>query len=153
MTEQRVIGNNGKLPWSIPRDLALFKQLTQGNTVLMGRKTFDSLPKKPLPDRQNIVLTSQQLTFPDVDFCQTLEQALETAQSYQKPIFVMGGASIYQLTLPLADRLYISHIKYPYPGDAYFPEFDPDEWQWTFEHRLQEFNFRTYKRISPSNAF
>ena len=148
ITDQRVIGNHGKLPWSIPEDLKLFKDITNNNTVLMGRKTFESIPEKfrPLPNRNNIVITSKNQEPSGVDFCKSIELGIQKAKSYGKPIFIIGGQSIYKEALPLATKLYISHVKYPHEGDIFFPEINFDEWQVIEEKDYGEFIFRKYER-------
>ena len=151
MTEQRIIGNEGKLPWYIPEDLELFKEITEGNTVLMGRKTYQSLPetKKPLPNRNNIVITRNINPYLDfrTTFSYNLKEGLKMAESYEKPIFVIGGESIYKQTLPLANKLYISHIKRNHPGDTFFPEVDfINDWEIEQEKNFQDFIFKIYKK-------
>ncbi|MEK6873097.1 MAG: dihydrofolate reductase [Nanoarchaeota archaeon] len=150
MTEQLVIGNKGRIPWHISEDLRLFKKITSGNTVLMGRKTYDSLPDKykPLPDRNNIVITKNIKINSDfrVDFCYCLEKGIELAKSYEKSIFIIGGASIYEQTLPLVEKLYISHIKDFYGGDAYFPNINLENWKINEEQNFDNFVFRVYER-------
>jgi dihydrofolate reductase len=155
MTEQRIIGNNGKLPWHIPEDLKLFKKITEGNTVLMGRKTYNSLPdtKRPLPKRNNIVISKNINPYLDFRtmFCYNIGEGLKTAENYEKPTFVIGGASIYEQTLPIADKLYISHIKRPCIGDTFFPEVDfINDWEIEKEKDYRDFIFRIYKRSNKN---
>jgi dihydrofolate reductase len=140
MTRDRVIGREGRLPWRIPEDLKLFKRLTLGHAVLMGRKTFDSIGGKPLPGRHNIVvsrtpaLSSDSLSGPfeantTLDVCRDLESGLATARSYGREVFVIGGASLYVQTLPLVDRVIVSWIAGTFDGDVYFPEFNESAWK------------------------
>jgi len=128
MTKSRVIGKNNQLPWHLSDDLKNFKKLTVGNTVIMGRKTFESIGK-PLPDRNNIVISSSMPLAENITVAKTVEEALQKAESFSKEIFIIGGASVYAQSLPFADRLYLSFIKKDYDGDAYFPEFDMSEWK------------------------
>jgi len=128
MTKKRVIGKDNKLPWHISEDLKNFKRLTSGNTVIMGRKTFDSIGK-PLPNRHNIVVSRSVSAIDGVDVCHSFEDAVEKAKSYGKDIFVIGGNSMYGLALPMADKMFISHVKKEYEGDAYFPDWNQDEWE------------------------
>ena len=125
LTKSRVIGKNTSLPWHIPEDLANFKQLTKGNIVIMGRKTFESIGK-PLPNRINIVvsktLPSQQI--PGVIILRTFDLALSEAQKSNKQIFIIGGNSIFSEGLKVADTLHVSWIKKEYAGDVYFPTID-----------------------------
>jgi len=126
-----VIGKDGVMPWHLPEDLAHFKQLTQGHPVIMGRKTWDSLPPRfrPLPGRVNIVVTRQ------VDWQQdgaqrasSLEDALQlAAQSTPATVWVMGGAQIYAQALPLAQRVEATEIAQAFDGDAHAPTLGP-EW-------------------------
>lgn len=117
-----VIGNQGKLPWHLPEDLKHFKETTLGHPIVMGRKTFESIGK-PLPGRENIVLTRDQ-TFQGkgVTVIHSLADAIENHPDEE--IFVIGGAEIYQLALPLADKLYLTLIDQEFPGDTYFPAID-----------------------------
>ncbi|MBR9705719.1 dihydrofolate reductase [Candidatus Pacearchaeota archaeon] len=148
MTTDLVIGNKGKLPWHISEDLKLFKEITTNNTVLMGRETYFSIPKKyrPLPSRNNIVLTSQDLEEEGVDFCPRFVEALNLAREYKNEIFVIGGRSLYQQTLPLATHMYISKIKKRYVGDTFFPMFNADDWEQIHEKEFKEFDFQIYTR-------
>ena len=128
MTKSRVIGKNNQLPWHLSDDLKNFKKLTVGNTVIMGRKTFESIGR-PLPDRNNIVISSSMPPAENIIVAKTVEEALQKAESFSKEIFIIGGASVYAQSLPFADRLYLSFIKKDYDGDVYFPEFDRADWK------------------------
>jgi len=123
-----VIGANGSMPWHLPEDLAHFKQLTLGCPVIMGRKTWDSLPPRfrPLPQRVNIVITRQtQWQVDGVQRAGSLAQALEWArQTGAKTAWIMGGAQIYAQALPLAARVEVTEIARDYAGDAYAPVLD-----------------------------
>ena len=130
MTLNRVIGRDGKLPWNIPEELAWFKARTLGHTVIMGRKTWESLPEKsrPLPTRWNIVVTSQ----PDYQadgaiVARSLAHALDMAQPGTS-VFVIGGASLYHQALPMADAVLISLVHQLVEGDTYFPKLEDGEW-------------------------
>lgn len=130
-----VIGNNNQLPWHLPEDMAFFKQKTAGSTVVMGRKTWDSLPARfrPLPGRHNVVVTRQAGWQPEpasdqVSVASTIEGALDAARALGKPVWVMGGAQIYAQALPLADEVWVTEIAQDFAGDAYAPVLGP-EWQ------------------------
>lgn len=129
MAENRTIGRNNKLPWHLPNDLKYFKQLTTGKAVIMGRKTYESIGK-PLPNRTNIVITrDESYTAEGVNVVNSLDQAIELAEANNMvngsdEVIVMGGAEIYKLCLPRADRLYITFVHAEVEGDAHFPEFD-----------------------------
>ena len=148
MTPSRIIGNNGKLPWQkLDGDLPLFKENTLNTTLLMGRKTFDSLPGL-LPRREHVVISSKNKDyFPnEVKVFQELKQGLAYAKSREKQISVIGGEKIYQATLPLADNLYISHVKMEYQGNVHFPEVNWNDWYIEKEIEYQDFIFKTYIR-------
>lgn len=118
------IGQNNDLLCHLSNDLKHFKALTSGHTVVMGRKTFDSLPKKPLPNRQNIVLTSDvAFSYPGVDVVHSVEEALALIPSDDEA-FVMGGATVYRQFLLHVDKLYITWIKKDFEADTFFPEID-----------------------------
>jgi dihydrofolate reductase len=155
MTENRVLGKNNEMIWSLPKDLKHFKNMTMGHPIIIGRKTFESF-KKHLPGRTNIVITRN----PDyhLDECvvvHSLDTALEEAKKYyDETIFIAGGAEIYKQALPYADILYLTHIKADLEGDAYFPEFSLSEWRETSreaikadERHCYDFDFVTWERI------
>ncbi|MFC1769217.1 dihydrofolate reductase [Nanoarchaeota archaeon] len=146
MTRDRVIGKNNDLPWNIPEEMEHFRSITKGGVALMGRRTFDSIGQKPLPGRPTIVISKSLEERTDVDVCRTVEQGIEKAKSYNLPIYVMGGSYIYNETLPLADRMYLSYIKKDYDGDTFFPEFSEDDWEVEKREDHEEFEFVVYKR-------
>jgi len=129
-----VIGNGNMIPWHLPSDFAHFKRMTLGKPLIMGRKTFESIGR-PLPGRTNIVVSRHPGYQPDgVIVISSLEAALEHAQeiataSRANEVMVGGGAEIYAQALPVADRLYITHVGANPVGDAYFPKVDPDDWK------------------------
>lgn len=119
LTRNRVIGKDGKLPWHISEDLKRFKRLTIGHTVLMGRKTFESLGK-PLPNRRNVVLTSRPI--PDVETYPTLAQALQALETEEK-VFVIGGGEIFAQLIDHADELFLTLVDKEVEGDTFFPPY------------------------------
>lgn len=122
MTNDRVIGKDGDLPWHLPEDLKFFKKTTLGHPIIMGRKTYDSIGK-PLPKRKNIVLTRNQDWQADgVEVIHAPEDIYELQLDVDKA-FIIGGAEVYQLYLPLLDELIITHIAENYMGDTFFPEY------------------------------
>ncbi len=145
MTRRGVIGNGNALPWHLPEDLRHFKRETRGNTVVMGENTYRSIGK-PLPERNNIVISPDRRSGGGITVCRDLPTALGTAQSFGKKIFIIGGAYTYEKALPYADYLYISHIKKDYEGNVYFPEFDPDRWEVISSEEYDDFCFKKYKR-------
>ncbi len=127
LAENRVIGRDGDLPWRLPDDLKRFKRLTVGKTVLMGRKTWDSLGR-PLPDRDNWVLSRDPMFKPaGATVFATLDQALNAGQG--RELVVIGGAELYRQTLPLATRLELTEVQAEVDGDTRFPEIDRRAWQ------------------------
>lgn len=130
MDKNRVIGAGGKLPWgrSLPADLKHFKEITVNNTVVMGRKTYDSIGAR-LPDRRNIVIsTSKELIAPGCLIVPSFEAVLENI-FLEEIVFVIGGSRVFQDALPLAEKLYLTEIDADIGGDTFFPEFDRNAWQ------------------------
>jgi dihydrofolate reductase len=150
-SRNRVIGRDGGLPWRLPSDLRRFRELTSGHTVVMGRRTFESLPDafRPLPDRRNLVLSSDSGYRPDgAEVFAGLEQALAACEG---ECFVIGGEITYRDALPHCERLYATEIDVELDGDAFFPEVPESEWRRVERgERLQEndlsFTFNTYER-------
>lgn len=129
MDRNGLIGRGNKLPWHLPDDLRYFKETTWGHPVIMGRKTFESIGKA-LPGRENSVLT-QNLDFsaPGVTCYHSAEEFLHAGKAYGNECFVIGGAKIFDLFLPYADRLYITHIDAEFEGDTYFKGFREKDWR------------------------
>ena len=146
LTKDRVIGRDNAIPWHISGDLKLFKRVTMGHTLVMGRKTFESIGGRPLPGRKNIVVSRTLPETGGIDVCRTFEGALDLAESFGGETFIAGGAALYRQALPLADVLMLSHIKRNYAGDIHFPEFDGGEWDVESEEDHPEFVFVIYKR-------
>lgn len=133
VAENGVIGAGNAIPWRLPSDFAYFRRMTVGKPLVMGRRTFESIGR-PLPDRVNIVVSRQAGYQPDgVLVIHSLEAALDHAQVIAqadgaREVMVGGGEAIYRAAMPVADRLYISHVALAPEGDSYFPEIDPAEW-------------------------
>ena len=152
MDRNRLIGNENQLPWRLPADLAHFKRVTMGKPVIMGRKTYESIGR-PLPGRTNIVLTrAADFTAQGVVVAPSLQQALDCASAADE-VMIIGGGTIYQLALPIADRLYLTWIDHSYEGDAWFPDFDTEQWRVVAreEHAADQknpsdYSFVTYER-------
>ncbi len=130
----RVIGASGQLPWRLKDDLAFFKTVTMGSPLLMGRKTWESLPRRPLPGRENIVL-SQDWNYdaPGARVYSSFAPALNAAKAMATragtgKVFVIGGEAIYTLALPFADRIYLTDVDTAPEGDAYFPPLKTSDW-------------------------
>ncbi|SEM16431.1 dihydrofolate reductase [bacterium A37T11] len=151
--ENNAIGKNNELLWKLPDDLKFFKRMTTGHTVIMGRKTFESVGL-PLPNRRNIIITRQpDFRASDTEVVNSLNQALDLCKDDDKEVFVVGGAEIYREALPLMDKLYITRVHASFDGDTYFPQIDLNEWRLTDEiiHPADErhcyaFSFLTYLR-------
>jgi dihydrofolate reductase len=143
-SENRVIGRDGDLPWRLPTDLKRFKELTTGGTVVMGRRTWDSLPERfrPLPNRRNVVVSRNGCDAPEV--CRSVEEALG------EDCFVIGGGQVYAQALPRADRVYATEVAGVVEGDVHMPELGP-EWREAersdpIEENGHVYSFVTYER-------
>ncbi len=125
MTEQRVIGLNGQLPWHIPEDLKRFKKITMGHPIIMGRKTLESIGRA-LPGRQNIVLTRkpESISIPHIQVASNFKEALNLCDSKASECFAIGGFSVYEEALPLTQQLYLTLVHKEYEGDTFFPKFN-----------------------------
>jgi len=130
MGRQNQIGLNGTMPWHLSDDLKNFKKITSGHIIIMGRKTFDSIGRA-LPKRLNFVITSEPTRISAYEICsfENLEKAIEKARLFDKNIYIIGGASIYRQTLPIADSLIITHVDYKGKADTFFPEIDWAKWK------------------------
>jgi dihydrofolate reductase len=162
VAENGVIGRNNRqgqpdLPWHLPDDFAFFKRKTSHHPIIMGRKTLEALGK-PLPNRLNIVITrNTDFRTDGVTVVHTLDDAIAKAKAgdqNQREIFVIGGAEIYTMALPIATTLYLTEIHRAYEGDAYFPEFDKGQWEEVsrVSHPADErhevsFDFVEYERV------
>lgn len=148
MTEDRVIGCNGRIPWKIPEETKLFKELTTGNTVIMGRNTWDSLPEKfkPLPNRTNIIVSTAMGEQDGAIVCKTIQEAVQIACNHAGEIYCIGGAKVYSAILPLSETLHISWIKRQYKGEVYFPKINLDEWSLEETKEFNEFTYKKYSR-------
>jgi len=147
MAENRVIGRDNAMPWSIRGNLAHFKEMTMGWPCIMGRKTWESLPKKPLPGRLNIVVSGTMAADSSVPkVFPSLSAAIEHCSGYEK-IFICGGESIYRQALPLANKIDLTLIKGQYEGDTFFPDIDPACWTPVETDNFDKFSIITYTRI------
>ncbi len=147
-----VIGNNNELLWHITEDMRYFRKVTSGHSVIMGRKTYDSIGR-PLPKRQNIVITRQDIAIDGCTVVHSLDEALALLPADSES-FIIGGAEIYALALPHADRLYITQVEDLYQGDTHFPEWDHNAWQLISSERFERgelfekpFAFKLYERV------
>ena len=145
MTPHRLIGKNNQIPWHLSEDLQNFKQLTSGHTVVMGRKTFASIGK-PLPNRNNLVVSRTVRKIEGCEVFANLESALQRGHELGEKIYIIGGSQVYQAALPLADCLYISWVEGDFNGDTFFPEFPLDDWQISTEEEFATFKLVRYQR-------
>ena len=128
LSNNGVIGVANRLPWHLPKELAHFKQLTKGKAILMGRRTFDSIGK-PLVDRRNLILSKQKdLVIPGCEVYSSLETALNACAD-EAELMVIGGEHLFKQVMTLADRLILTFVDCDIAGDAYFPAWDPADWQ------------------------
>lgn len=158
LSENRVIGKNNDLPWYLPDDMKYFMQTTKGHHTIMGRKNYDSIPEKfkPLPNRTNIVVTHQtDFKAPGCLVVNTLERGLEIARHNGEPeTFIIGGSEIYKLSIPYANRLYLTEIHAVIEGDTFFPEVNKNEWKENSrkkhgadERHVYSFDFVVYDKV------
>lgn len=150
VSKNYVIGNKGVIPWRIKGEQSRFKQLTTGNTIIMGRKTFEEIGK-PLPNRKTILISRTKRI--DEDNCVTvksLAEALELVKN-ENEVFIAGGGQVYRDAMPYTDRIYITVIDRDFEGDVYFPQIPEKEFKKTFEERVEgeiPYTYYTYDRIS-----
>ncbi|CDO02088.1 Dihydrofolate reductase [Oceanobacillus picturae] len=131
MDRNNLIGENNDLPWHLPKDLRFFKEKTLGNTIIMGRKTFESIGS-PLPKRENIVITSGSELEKEVTCISSVDTIMEwNKKNPEKEYFVIGGGRLFEQVLPFADRMYITLIDEAFQGDTYFPEISYADWEET----------------------
>ena len=127
MDDNRLIGKDNGLPWHLPADLAYFKKITTGNSILMGRKTYESIGRA-LPNRRNIVITrNSEALFSGCEVVDSIDAALSITKN-ENEVMVIGGASLCEQLLPVVTRLYITQIEGKFKGDIFFPEYDKNEW-------------------------
>jgi dihydrofolate reductase len=147
-----VIGRANTLPWYLPADLRRFKRLTTGHTVIMGRKTYESMGR-PLPDRRNLVISGSKDFWPaGVAVVPSMEDALKLAKD-DGDVFVIGGARVFESALPIASRLELTRVHAAIPGDVYFPSFNPADWALVSEEKhpaddrnQYSYAFQTFER-------
>lgn len=148
VAENNVIGSDGDIPWHYPEDLEHFKQTTLNEPLIMGRKTFESLPST-LPNRQHIVLSTSVDEYDDenVQVARNAKDAIDmSAYKYaDEQIFVAGGETVYETFLPIADKMILTHIPKSPDGDTYFPEINDTGWEVTGTDNREEFTIKTYE--------
>jgi dihydrofolate reductase len=148
IAENNAIGKNNQLLWHLPADLKHFKQITTGHTVIMGRKTYDSVGK-PLPNRRNIIITRQYITIEGCEVAKSIEDALALCAG-EEEVFIVGGAEIYKQAIKLTGRIYLTIVHQKFDGDSYFPEINYEEWIETAreDHQPDEKNKLPYSFIT-----
>lgn len=154
MAKNRVIGKDSKLPWRLPEDLKFFKEKTKGKILVMGRKTFESLPGQ-LPERFHIVISRNSFVSdePDVAFVKSIDEALALAKKlsprWSDEVMIVGGGEIYKQTMALVDKIYLTVIEQDFDGDALYPAVDESEFLLIDQQNREKpfpFSFRTYVR-------
>lgn len=151
--ENNVIGGHNALLWKLPADFTRMKDLTMGHSLIMGRKTHESIGR-PLPGRRNIVITRQNVDYAGCEVVASLEDALAAVQNDASgEVFIFGGGEIYKQAMPKTDRIYMTRVHAEFEGDTYFPEIDPNEWKEIEreDHAADDenpypFSFITYER-------
>lgn len=155
VAQNNAIGLNNQLIWHLPADLQFFKKTTLNKTIIMGRKTFDSIGKA-LPKRTNIVISSNgQLQAPGCVVVHTLQEAIAKADAEE--VFIVGGANIYAQSMQMADKLYITHVHHQFEADTFFPEIDTQIWKvssredhFKDDKHAYDFSFVIYERRNES---
>ena len=147
LSENGVIGRDNAIPWHYPADMKHFRRVTRGHAVVAGRKTYETFQARPLPQRRNFVLTRNPAysVAEGVVVCTSLAEVLRRARGSEK-LFVLGGAQIYALALPLADEMILTHLPIEVEGDAYFPAWDESEWKIADQRSEGGLIFATYRR-------
>lgn len=153
VAQNNALGKNNDLLWHLPNDFKRFKAITTGHHIIMGRKTFESFPK-PLPNRTHVIITRQKdYKATGCIVVSSLEEALSVCPS-NEDVFIIGGGEIYNLALPMADKLDLTKVHHTFEADAYFPEIDLKQWKLTnSEHHSKDekhhydYSFESYERI------
>ena len=153
ISENHAIGKDNKLLWYLPNDLKHFKTITSGHTVIMGRKTFDSVGK-PLPNRRNIIITRQAITIAGCEVVNSIEAAIALCKT-EDEVFIVGGAEIYKQAMHLTDRIYLTIVHKEFDGDSFFPEINKQNWKEISREDFEPdeknslpYSFITYERVA-----
>ena len=153
IARDNAIGNDNKLLYWLPNDLKRFKALTTGHTIIMGRKTFESLPNGALPNRRNIVLSRSMVRYPEAETFSSLEDAVSACKDDE--VYIIGGASVYRQAMAIADNLNLTEVNdTPVDADAFFPEIDKNVWRIVArethpadERHSHQYSFVDYSRV------
>ena len=148
ISENNAIGKDNQLLWYLPADLKHFKNITTGHTVIMGRKTFDSVGK-PLPNRRNIIITRHVMHIEGCEVVSSIDAALALCAD-EEEVFIVGGAEIYRQSIHLTDRIYLTIVHQKFEADSFFPEISDSEWKETAreDHQPDEKNKLPYSFIT-----
>lgn len=157
ISENNAIGKDNKLLWHLPNDLKHFKQITSGNTVIMGRKTFDSVGR-PLPNRRNIIITRNNKAIDGCEVVHSIEEALKLCVN-EIEVFIVGGAEIYKQSIDITDFIYLTEVHKTFEADTFFPEIDKKKWT-EIERKDYEadeknkipYSFITLKNMAPKRV-
>ena len=153
MASNRVIGNRGEIPWKIPGEQKMFKEITMGHTIVMGRKTYEAIGR-PLPGRTNIVVTRQaDYQAPGCKVVHDIKIALESCPPDESEVFIIGGGQIYEETISIADRIYLTVLPKEVSGDTYFPEFSESDFEIKksdFIDAVEPYHFYIYEKVKRS---
>ena len=157
MDVNNVIGQDNDMPWHLPDDLKFFKKQTQAKTVIMGRKTFESIGSKPLPNRRNIVISrNQNFEVGTAELYNSIEEAILSC-SKNTEVMIIGGGQLYKMMLPYASKLYVTRVKATLIGDTFFPKRDESEWHEIYSEQHEkdakhcyEFNFYIFAKKTPT---
>jgi len=151
ISENHAIGKDNKLLWYLSNDLKHFKDITTGGTIIMGRKTYESVGK-PLPKRRNIIITRQAITIEGSEVVNSIEAALALCKT-EAEVYIVGGAEIYKQAMPLTDRIYLTIVHQQFDADSFFPEINKQDWNQTAREdhepdakNLIPYSFVTYDR-------
>lgn len=143
---KKAIGKNNSLLWYCKEDLKLFQEKTQNTSIIMGRKTWESLPKKPLPKRNNIIISSTLLQENNFYVCKTIEESIKLSKSLSENIFIIGGEKIYKEFINIVDEIHVSYFDNDLDGDSFFPVINDDEYELKFSKQHQNFQELIYQR-------
>ncbi|RZA00851.1 MAG: dihydrofolate reductase [Sphingobacteriaceae bacterium] len=148
IAKNHAIGKDNQLLWHLPKDLKHFKEITSGHTIIMGRKTYESVGK-PLPNRRNIIITRQNITIEGCEVVNSIDDALKLCTG-EDEVFIVGGAEIYKQAMPLTDRIYLTIVHQEFEGDTYFPEIKEGIWKETArqDHGTDEKHLFSYSFIT-----
>ena len=148
MSAARVIGRGDGMPWDVPEEYAHFQRLVAGETIVIGRRSYEIFGAT-LTSAHTVVVSRSTASLPGAVVAPTVAEALEVARGFGRTVFSSGGASVYAQTLPLAEAMYLSYIKGDFTGDSYFPAFSAREWAVERREDHPRFEFVAYRRIAP----